>query len=325
MTDAALFSARDSSPWAGVAALVDRAKSLDDLRLHRIELLAARRWREKGISVPPDLAEDELRASVLVLAGQALLRRVRESCDGSVIVLKGPEVAAYYPDPALRSSIDIDLLVPDAERTQRQLLAAGFREVGDPEKFLGIQHLRPLAWPTIPLSVEIHERPKWPGGMATPSTAALFDLTTQSATGVEGLLALTRAHHALVVAAHSWAHVPLSRLRDLVDVAALSQGVPRTELNGLARAWGVERLWRSTADVMDALLYGHRAPLSLRVWARHLTQVRERTVVEHQMRRFLSPFWAFPPQVAAVRMARAHAKRSRLFGARDGGGGVRAT
>jgi hypothetical protein len=37
-----------SDIWTAVERLVDRAASLDDLRAHRIHLLAGRRWRADG-------------------------------------------------------------------------------------------------------------------------------------------------------------------------------------------------------------------------------------------------------------------------------------
>jgi Uncharacterised nucleotidyltransferase len=297
--------------WAGVARLVDRADSPLDLKMQGIHLLAARRWRELGTAVPRAFVEDELRASVMSLAGYGLLRRVRDSCEGNLLVLKGPEVAAYYPDPALRSFVDVDLLVPDAPRTQRELMAAGFSEVGDPELFVDIHHLRPLVLPTIPVAIEVHDRPKWPEGMATPPTGELFDAAVDSVTGVDGVLGLPPAHHALVVAAHSWAHFPLYRLKDIVDVAALSDGVPRSELDDLARSWSLDRVWQTTAAAMDALLNEGDTPLPLRLWARHLPRVRERTVLEQHLMRLLSPFWAAEPRTATVQAARALAAEFR--------------
>ena len=83
--------------------------------------------------------------------------------------MKGPEVALRYPGPALRGFRDLDLLVPDAPAVQRELLAAGFEPVGLPEKYAAIHHLRPLAYPGLPLLVEVHDRPKWPEHLRTPA------------------------------------------------------------------------------------------------------------------------------------------------------------
>ncbi len=47
--------------WEGVDRLVDRAPTFADLRSHRIELLAARRWRALGRAVPDELVALERR------------------------------------------------------------------------------------------------------------------------------------------------------------------------------------------------------------------------------------------------------------------------
>jgi hypothetical protein len=43
-----LMPSSASDIWTAVERLVDRAASLDDLRAHRIHLLAGRRWRADG-------------------------------------------------------------------------------------------------------------------------------------------------------------------------------------------------------------------------------------------------------------------------------------
>ena len=48
-----------------------------------------------------------------------------------LILMKGPEAAARYPDPALRPFCDLDFLVDDPAAAHRALMAAGFVEVGD--------------------------------------------------------------------------------------------------------------------------------------------------------------------------------------------------
>jgi hypothetical protein len=65
---------------------------------------------------------------------------------------------------------------------------------------------------------------------------------------VGGVLAPSAAKHALLVAAHSWAHEPLRLLRDIVDDAAISREADPSELQALAAEWSVTRLLRSTDD-----------------------------------------------------------------------------
>jgi hypothetical protein len=289
--------------WDEVDDLIRRARSLDDLRAHRLHLLAARRWRRDGRVVPRELALEERHSAIVALTAPGLLRRVRESISGELLVLKGPEVAAAYPDPVLRAFGDLDLLVEDPEACQRALRAGGFVEVGDPRLFVDIHHERPLTLPGLPLSIELHARPKWPGGLAAPEPRELFAAAIPSATGIAGVSTLDRAHHALVLAAHSWAHDPLRRVGDLVDVAAMADGIDPAALRTLARRWNLLRVWSTTEAAAAALLEGGRTTLPLRTWARHLPAVRDRTVLEAHLDLWGSAFWALPaaPALAAAR------------------------
>jgi hypothetical protein len=284
--------------WETVDRLVDRAAGLDDLRRHRIHLLAARRWRALGRAIPDDLGRDQRRAAVAGLTAPVLLERVRAACEGPLIVLKGPEVAAHYPDAALRSYNDLDLLVPDPAEAQRALVAAGFVPIGNPRLYVDIHHERPLGARGLPLHVELHGAPKWPDGLTPPHSGELLEAAVPSALGVKGASTLARPHHAVVLAAHSWAHDPLRRLGDLVDIAAISEGLDPVELDSIAARWGLGRMWRTTAAAADALLRGGQATWPLQVWARHLRGVRDRTVLESHLDRWLSGFWALPPRNA---------------------------
>jgi hypothetical protein len=289
--------------WEGVDRLIDRAPHLADLRSHRLELLAAQRWRSLGLPVPEELAAEERLAALAVLSAPILLERARAAYDGRMLLMKGPEVAARYPNPAARFFKDIDLLVDSAEAAQRALLAAGFQVVGDPGLYVEIHHLRPLAFPGLPLTMELHSRPKWIDGLTPPRAADLFAVATESEMGLDGILTLRPAHHALVLAAHSWGHEPLRRLRDLVDVAAMAEGLDREELHRLAAAWGMERAWRTTVSAADALLLDATPPPAVRIWARNLVKVRERTVLENHLARWLSNFWALPVRDAVRSLA----------------------
>ncbi len=291
--------------WAGVDRLVDAAPGLAELRLHRIELLAARRWRELGRPVPAELLEQEHWAGVVALATPLLLERARAACEGPLVLVKGAEVAARYPEPTLRPTRDIDLLVPDAEGVQRALLEAGFEPVGEEELYVDIHHLRPLSYPGLPLYLEIHSELKWPEGLDGPRTDELLADTAPASVGVDGILSLPPAHHSLVLAAHAWAHAPLAILSQLIDAAAMAEGVDRGELERLARRWGLRKVWRSTSAACDALLGEHdHEPWPLRVWARHLRDARQQTILEAHLARLLSPFAGLPGR-PALRMASA--------------------
>ena len=300
--------------WRRLETLIDRAPSDDDLRSHRLEVPAARRFRTVGRAVPDDCVAQERLAGLRLLTAPLVLERLRHGYDGRIVVLKGVEVGVHYPDPAMRAFGDIDVLVDDAAEAQRALLAAGFVEVGEPELYVDIHHLRPLAVDGLPLPVEVHSRPKWLDPLEPPPTSDLLAAAVDGRTGVAGVLALPPEHHALVLAVHSWAHEPLRRLRDLLDVAAVAQAADRAEIERLARAWGVDRLWRATDAAIAAVFYGERPSSALRIWAQNLHLARERTVLENHLQRWLSDFWALPPASAARRVPRRFADEFRPEG-----------
>lgn len=292
-------SRRESELWEAVDRIVDRAPSLADLASHRIELFAARRWRAQGKGVPESVVDQERRAAIATLTAPVLLGRVREAYDGRIVLIKGIDVARLYPDPALRLFGDLDLLVDDAEAAQAALLSAGFQEVGDPDLYIDHHHLRPLQRPELPLAVEIHFRPNWAWGLEAPPTAELLHRARIDADGIGHL---PYAEHAVLLAAHSWAHDPLQRLRDVIDVAVMANRAGRGEVAAVARSWGVERLWNAIADVIDAMFHGGQRPWSLRLWAQNIETARERTVLEHHVQRWLSDFWIVSPQAAVARI-----------------------
>jgi Uncharacterised nucleotidyltransferase len=279
--------------WERVDRVIDRTPDLAGLRAHRLHLLAARRWRALGRTVPEDLVREERLAGMWVLTAPEVLRRVRRAVEGPVVLVKGLEVASHYPDPALRPFVDVDVIVPDPERVQAELLAAGFVRMA-PAEHVAAYHLTPLRPPDLPVRVEVHRKPRWVGALAGPEHD-LFSFAVESRTGVEGISALPPAHHAMIVAAHSWAHEPLRRALDLVDVAVLCEGQEEVQLRALARSYGLERVWRTTEAAGRALLDERSAPLPLRTWARNLAELRERTVLEFHAARWLSGFWALPP------------------------------
>jgi hypothetical protein len=112
----------------------------------------------------------------------------------------------------------------------------------------------------------------------------------------DGLLLLPPAHHALLLAVHGWAHTPLARLRDLLDVALVGAAAEPDEIDELAARWGVRRMWRSTSRAIDAVLGGGMRPASVAIWARHLEQARERTVLESHLQRWLGSLWGLPTE-----------------------------
>ena len=323
------FALPDHAPaselWRGVERLVDRAPSIADLRAHKLHLLAVARYRATGRPVDADLQEAARSATLAAFSAPLLLERVRAVVDGPLVLLKGPEVAARYPGPALRPFGDIDLLVENPVDVQRALLAAGFTLVGDERLYREIHHLRPLHYPSYPLVLEIHARPKWIQTSPGPPVHELFEAAVPAAVRIDGILAPAPAHHALLLAAHAWAHAPLAQLVQLVDVAAMRAESSPAELTALSRRWDLARLWAATDAAVDATLLGGPKPWALRVWARNLESVRHRTVLETHLERWLAPFSVLPFARASGAAAGAGGRGRRPAPGETGPGKLRRT
>jgi hypothetical protein len=303
-TDAAVL-------WRAVDELVDRAPAYSDLRAHGLQLLAGARLRALGRPVPHEVMTEERRVAITNLAVHALLERARAAYDGRLMLMKGAEVARYYRDPRLRPFEDVDLLADDAEAAQRALLAAGFIAIGTPEVDDVGYHMCPLAWPGLPICIEMHRRPHWDEGLGRPVVDEIFDAAQPSGLGVAGILAPARHHHALLLAGHAWTHEPLRRLLELIDVAAVTHGTDRAAVRKLARHWGCERMWHTTETAVDSVLYGAARPIALRTWARHLHDARQRTVLETRILRIAGPAWGQPMRSVPREVLGAGAKHLR--------------
>jgi hypothetical protein len=119
-----------------------------------------------------------------------------------------------------------------------------------------------------------------------------------SATGIPGLLALSPAHHALVLAAHSWAGTPFRRILDLIDTTLVAEEADPVALREAACRWQVDGVWLATSAAADAVLFGGQAPWHVRLWAGDLGAMRDRTVLRDHVVRLLSPFSVLPPHRA---------------------------
>jgi Uncharacterised nucleotidyltransferase len=280
--------------WPRIEEIVASLESVEGLCQHGLELIGARVWRERGRPVPARLRVEERRAALVALAVGPLLERVRAAYDGSLVLMKGPEAAARYPHPGDRGFCDLDFLADDPDQAHRALMAAGFVEVGEPERYERAHHLRPLAWPDLPLFIELHTEVNHPDWLVPPPTHELLELTQPSATGVDGLRAPVPAAHAVLLALHGWAHEPLRRLMDVIDVAAVAGDEHRGLADELARRWRLQRVWQTTIAAADALLGDARRGVALRTWARHLRAVRERTVLETHVTRWAGPVCGLP-------------------------------
>lgn len=281
--------------WSRVDELLDRSNDPAGLEAHGLDLLAAQRWRAVGRSIPDGFLIHERVAVMATLAVPSVLRRIRDVLDGPILLLKGPEVAARYPDAALRPFCDLDLVVRDPDEAQSRLIAAGWEEMP-----VTAPHHRPtLEHPGTLLAVEIHARPNWPR-WTTANVDDLFSARIPSRIEVDGIDTLPSSYHAVLLAAHSWQHEPFRRFLDLLDVAVMSDEVDEELLDQIAERWGLGHVWRATNRAIYALYRG-TPPASLvdRIITSHCRQLRERNVIESRLASWIAGCWAPTPLAIA--------------------------
>jgi hypothetical protein len=149
----------------------------------------------------------------------------------------------------------------------------------------------------LPMVIEIHRALKWPRWAEPPSAAELFERAVPAPSDAL-LVLLPPAEHAVVVAAHGWAHRPLRRILDLLDVAVLTAADEECRAAAVARDWNLGRLWRTTIAAASGLFDDGPTSWPLRTWARDLPRARERTVAETALARWLAPAACLPPGAA---------------------------
>jgi hypothetical protein len=288
--------------WDTVDRFLERLDA-DAARAHGLAPLVAERLRSRGGVVPDAFIQEERAAKMANLIAPSVLARARAAYDGPMLLLKGPEVAALYPGQA-RMIVDLDLLVADAPAAWEALLGSGFVQA---DRLKGVTpefyHLNPIELPGVPLPIELHKSFRWPNGLRPPPNETLFGAAVPATVDVPGILAPAKAHHAVLLAGHAWAERPLERLRDLIDVALMAEGIDARDLHQIASEWGWGRVWRTTRSTIEWLLEDARRPAAVRLWARHLSGFRAPSAVELQLRRWLSPFWALRPPSALREIA----------------------
>ncbi len=190
------------------------------------------------------------------------------------IVLKGLALReTVYPDPALRPSGDIDLLVERAalDRAEQALLATGY--AADESKHTrgwfraNRHHLAPYCRPGGDVQVEIHWDLVLPGGAARPDVDGLWRRATPCNLAGQPALLLSPEDQVLHLALHAaQANALQIGLRHLADMAETLRRY-REQINfeyllALACGWGAQRHLYLTLRVADELL-GPSVPSSL--------------------------------------------------------------
>ena len=78
----------------------------------------------------------------------------------------------------------------------------------------------------------------------------------------------------------------------MLDVVLTAHAAEPDELEAVARAWGMTKLWRSTVAIAEAVLFERvPQPRLLRIAGRGLMSARESTVLEVQLARLLAPLY----------------------------------
>lgn len=199
----------------------------------------------------------------------ALLDRIRETAISDVIVLKGPEVASLYPEPAWRNSTDLDLFSVDAEALWHALVRDGFAPTEVSNRHDRHHHLVPLYLPGFRLGIEVHRSLGWPTGAAEPSPDELLRAAVGSRVhpSFRSLSPEAAFAHQLQ---HAWHGAPYGTLRDLVDLAALWERADPALLQPFLVQTRLDRLHGSTRRFAGHVIAGSsdRASMVARLVAR---------------------------------------------------------
>src|SRR6478672_11777681 len=94
--------------WEGVGRLLERMTP--ELASEQgLGPLAARQRRLAGAEVPEQLLREERAGRTATLVAPSLLKRARDAYEGPLLLVKGPELVARYPDGSRRFG-DLDLV-----------------------------------------------------------------------------------------------------------------------------------------------------------------------------------------------------------------------
>jgi len=229
----------------------------------------------------PDLKALARAQAAMGMRAKAVLAQVLRHCERAGIAalpIKGPLLGErLYPEPHLRPTSDIDLLVPAAERdrTVELLTAAGGKPPGSAEHAYYGEHHHHVNVALNGVLVEIHFRASANFGVFLPSEPLL---ARSSAAKVGGIATrVLEPHDELVyLAVHAAAH-NLARDVLLLDLRRLDESVridPRV-LRERAGSFGLERAV-GVAIQASVERCGTRADLLEPAWARESVRLLRR-------------------------------------------------
>ena len=222
---------------------------------------------------------------------------------GTVVLMKGLEVAQLYPDVVSRPFHDVDLLVTDPQGLWDLHRERGYGTNPNRRADIDHHHLPPLIHPAGHVGLELHHRPNAPG-WAPVRPEQVFATAEPSRTPFDGILRPRDDLHALLLALHGWKS-GFGRLRDLFDARVLAV-VSGRDIEATAAELGLRRLWQWTVRLSDGVLFGQpsrRSQLAARALLAKPEDRRRRRRV-----RVLAPYLVAGP----VRVTRGHLADHRL-------------
>lgn len=232
-----------------IETVLERAVDPEAANAQGLRLLLLDREVERGQELPKKQRDARYLAHLLKPVSVALLARIRAAVEGPLIIIKGPEVSAHYPRPGLRSWCDLDIIAEDAAAVWEQLKAAGFSG-GARSEGHDHRHEPPLSLPGYRLTVEVHRTIPLPLWGRSPDWSWLLRHTYPARSG-SGFLAPVPELHAVIIAAHAWAHSPFRSLRDSLDQELLLLDGDPAVAKALADELGVGRLWDAERRLAD--------------------------------------------------------------------------
>ena len=233
----------------------------DLARLHGVTPFLFYRTRQLGIPIPEKIKKEWLGIYLYSLAQDQKARRqikeLKEILDPSgvpFILLKGASaMLRLYPEPGLRTFVDIDILIPvdKADQFKRAMIDGGYKplsarnspEDGELQKFDA--HLDPL-WKEEGLMIEPHLsvlRGKSEYSIALPEI--WYDKEEKKADGIS-VAHLNKEHytiHTLLHCASDLSDMGLIEIKGLIDLlyAVKAWKIDWSKVRDISRKWGIEK------------------------------------------------------------------------------------
>ena len=198
---------------------------------------------------------------------------VRRGCEGPVVLHKGPASPRSTPTPRCARSSTSTCSCPTR-------LGAGVPARGRVRRGRRPERIRREP---APAPARVAGAPAASGGPRSSELAKVARSTRRCRScsmrqcrrcSVSTASRRSRRTPGARVAAHAWAHGPFSRVGDLVDVAALDNGLDRRRASATRAPVGARAALANDARDADAVLFDATQPLALHVWARNLPSPR---------------------------------------------------